>query len=594
MQAVKQLESLPNEVLIECFEYLNAIDIFNAFDYLNRRFSNLIRHIPLHLDVGKVEKSKLIQFGIKMLLNSQMKTQIRSLRLSKDKSFDSIQTLLSFVALNEFSQLQALILYNLDRRVNLQISPMFPLLTNLRYVHLENSFLGIDGVLGSLSRSTVQTLSITRIPDDLSPPHPFRALVHLRISSCTVNGLCAFFQLSPKLQRLHIEKMLRSYVRVADLLQLPNDQVVHLKRLAIDSFYAGFDALEALLQRTPNLNFLKIRTYSDLDMIDARRWRKLIRSSLPLLHVFKFIFTLDITDEDHDIADKFHLFQTTLQHHQHHWDIEYVLNKEKGVIYTVPYILRRYEVTSNAERYSNQSYTNKNAFANVTDLILSIAAMSKSDQYRFPNVKSLILTNDCADENQGYCFLKMKHIPCLKTMANLCNLTHLKISGLCRWKSSAVILQLMKEALHLSSLELDKTILLLMLKNRELCEYLNKTIKQLDLTDFEIDTDLNCEEITKLYQTFSNMEKFRCSISDLTGLQLTIDQLSKLPYMKTFSYKTSSWRCGNSWLDGHKSELDLYSFTISCEYARFYMDEDDDDMSYFDRDYDDYDDDDAD
>ena len=135
MQVATQFESLPNEIFIECFEYLNAIDIFNAFDYLNCRFDNLIRHIPLHLDVGKVEESRVVQSGIKILLNLQVKTQIRSLTLAEGKIFDNIQTLLSFVSLNECSQLQALILsVHYSTQTN-QISSMLP-----KMLHIERTF----------------------------------------------------------------------------------------------------------------------------------------------------------------------------------------------------------------------------------------------------------------------------------------------------------------------------------------------------------------------------------------------------------------------------------------------------------------------
>ncbi len=50
------LELLPNEIIIECFEYLNAFEIFDSFDQLNYRFSKLIRTVPLHLNFQHVRK----------------------------------------------------------------------------------------------------------------------------------------------------------------------------------------------------------------------------------------------------------------------------------------------------------------------------------------------------------------------------------------------------------------------------------------------------------------------------------------------------------------------------------------------------------
>jgi hypothetical protein len=58
-QGIMEFELFPNEILIECFEFLNAFDIFNSFDQLNYRFDHLIRNIPLHLNFGNVDKTNI-------------------------------------------------------------------------------------------------------------------------------------------------------------------------------------------------------------------------------------------------------------------------------------------------------------------------------------------------------------------------------------------------------------------------------------------------------------------------------------------------------------------------------------------------------
>jgi hypothetical protein len=54
-----KFELLPNEILIECFKYLDALDIFYSFDQLNYRFNQLIRHISLYVNFQHVRKSML-------------------------------------------------------------------------------------------------------------------------------------------------------------------------------------------------------------------------------------------------------------------------------------------------------------------------------------------------------------------------------------------------------------------------------------------------------------------------------------------------------------------------------------------------------
>jgi hypothetical protein len=108
VQVIMNFELLPNEIFIECFDYLNAPEIFYSFDQLNYRFSKLIRTIPLHLNCEYTSKSIFDQFGTKMLSTPEIKTQIRSLHLLNYNTCISIQAFLSFFSLDEFSHLRSL------------------------------------------------------------------------------------------------------------------------------------------------------------------------------------------------------------------------------------------------------------------------------------------------------------------------------------------------------------------------------------------------------------------------------------------------------------------------------------------------------
>jgi hypothetical protein len=85
MSSMNTLEILPNEILIECFKYLTALDLFNAFDHLNARFSALIQSIPLHLNFANVSNSKFKQFCLDIQKNPLIKQQVHSLNLSDEK-----------------------------------------------------------------------------------------------------------------------------------------------------------------------------------------------------------------------------------------------------------------------------------------------------------------------------------------------------------------------------------------------------------------------------------------------------------------------------------------------------------------------------
>jgi hypothetical protein len=55
-----KFELLPNEMLIKYFEYLNAPDLFYAFERLNYRFEMLIENISLCLNFQHIQKTQFI------------------------------------------------------------------------------------------------------------------------------------------------------------------------------------------------------------------------------------------------------------------------------------------------------------------------------------------------------------------------------------------------------------------------------------------------------------------------------------------------------------------------------------------------------
>ena len=565
MSAVMNFELLPDEMLIECFKYLDAADIFHSFDHLNWRFFTLIRDISLHLDLGKVDSNKLAQFGVTMLLTPKLKEKIKSLTLKKNDTFNGIQMLFSFASLHEFSQLETFVLSNMDTPSTNQYCSMLPLLYNLQHLSIENPSDSQYVILQPLSNLNLETLSIYTIPDTASYCHFFMSLTHLTISSCSVNALCHFFKYSPGLKYLKIKDLSSSFVTSSNELQLRHEQAMHLDRLIIHDCSDEFDFLQMLAERTPNLKVLVFRSSNQPDLLDEHRWRQLIENSLPRLDVFKFLFRFDIEDEHHDFVSKFKLFQNAFWHDQHHWYTECVLNNKEALIYTIPWMFDTYEITPNTNRYYFHKIDKTKVFTKVTNLTVNMPTLIDIDQYYFPNITSLRLINDRVDEMDHHSPqpVESKYTPSLTTGVNLSRLNHLEISSKCHWISTSIILQLIGNASRLSSFKTDPTILFLLFKSGGL--QCLKTIKRLDVTGNSSNKQLGCEEIENICQTFPNMEKFRCCIVGLDVLQATIDHLSKLPFMRAFSYSASAGEYAHDWLEAHRSDLDSYPFTINCE-----------------------------
>ncbi|CAF4357933.1 unnamed protein product, partial [Adineta steineri] len=126
-----KFELLPNEIVIECFQYLTAADIFYSFDQLTYHLHTLIRSILLHINFQNIQKSIFDGFCHRIAINPEIKSQIISLQLANKDACEQIQAFLSLVPLNELVHLRSLILINLNADIAKQIKIMLSFLTNL-------------------------------------------------------------------------------------------------------------------------------------------------------------------------------------------------------------------------------------------------------------------------------------------------------------------------------------------------------------------------------------------------------------------------------------------------------------------------------
>lgn len=562
LQVKTKFEFLPNELLMECFKYLDACEIFKSFDFLNSRFSQVIRSIPLHLSVGAKEKSALVQFGVMLLLNPQVKKRITTLVIMRNTSTDDLNTLLSFISWEEFSGLQVVAILDTNRYTMMHLSAVLPRLANLRYFYLATSPSERFGMLSSLPTSTLQTLIVPSISFYSLPAGPFTSLTDLTVHYCSVDKLCDFFRYSPQLQRLNIKIFSRSINPISKKSDLSDLKLIHLERLIIDHCDDSFDNLETLLQRTPHLKVLSVFALDSNGIADARRWQKLIKNSLTSLDVFKFDFCFGAVEENQNFLNDFRRFQTDFWTRQHHWYTEYVINANRAFIHAIPYMCNEYCIAPKTDRFCNLSNDHHKIFAKVTDLTLDVSEMTNNSQYYFANVASLTLSNANSDQSDNYPFLKTKHIDGLKTMINLRNLTHLEMTSDFRWKSPSVVSQLFSEPFHIASLKIDKTLLFSMFQKRDLCDRLNNRITKLEINDH-----VSADEMEKVCQIFYNMKQFQCSVDRINTFQIIIGHLSKLSSMKVFTYRTYGYSIINIWLRDNQSEMKLYPFVIKCEDA---------------------------
>ncbi|CAF1479139.1 unnamed protein product, partial [Rotaria sordida] len=121
MMNISKFENLPNELIIECLEYLYIFDTFHSFNGLNDRLDKLIRTVPLHLNFILVNKKRLEHFCQHTLLYPEIREQIYSLHLSNENRCDQIETFLAHISLNTLNNLHTLILTHIDKENLIQL-----------------------------------------------------------------------------------------------------------------------------------------------------------------------------------------------------------------------------------------------------------------------------------------------------------------------------------------------------------------------------------------------------------------------------------------------------------------------------------------
>jgi hypothetical protein len=313
---------LPNEILLLCFGYLNATDLFYAFDCLNSRLNKIIQNIPLCLDLGFVRQLPLIDFFDKMIPNPQIKEQITAMRLTDRVTCRPTQMFLSSFSLKEFTNLQSLKLIYLSSWDMKQILPILPYLLNLRcfdYSHWKDEFEASDLRQISLPASNIETLSLPKLYNDALVTGKYLKMTKLTImEDCSINELCKLFEYTPRLKYLITNRVYKFGDLKIDKQRQSHQSAIDLKYLTVRTYNGGFNSFEVLFMYTPNLQSLVVEDNNSLTLMDAEHWEQLIISALLLLNVLKFYFRTSFhrCGEKH-IVDLFGKFQSDFWHKQH-------------------------------------------------------------------------------------------------------------------------------------------------------------------------------------------------------------------------------------------------------------------------------------
>ena len=534
-----KFEYLPNEILMECFRYLNSFEIFYSFDLLNNRFHTLIHTIPLSINFDNVTKT---MFDRLCQRNSTIPNQIYAFKIGNQDQCFQAKLFLAYFPWNEFSSLQKF-------QLNL---PMEFLDSQLTYGQIADPFkLYLDIKLSDLLVLQLRILTIPYVCQSLFDLDSIPSIISLTIAQCHSSDLHRLFRPFPQLKYLHINHVKKSFVQAIDRTQ----SGIYLEKLVVDQFSDEFNCFELFVEQIPNLKSLTISNSFSNGMFDGNRWKQLIISSLPFLNSFKFKFHFCIRRHVRNALEKSRQFQTDFWQDKQ-WYTEYSLRDGSVFIHTIPYPFKKYQLEVNNHRHSNGT----NSFVRVRNLTIELASFNEDYQDYFPNVTSINLST-----SRYRSLLTHQDVQFVSKIVNLSNVKHLEIRNTVRINDLSILLELFKQTSRLSSMAISSKNFQLFCQNEEVCQNLNRRIRMLEIPFW------NTIQLDRFCQIFSNLEHLNCWIDHEDQLLFLIENLPKLSTFK------ANWRCKkNPDMKLLRFKAEMMKFNIIYHMEKTYVDADTD------------------
>ena len=274
---MNQLEDLPNETLMEIFEYLDARDLFRAFHNLNSRFNLLLQSLN----------------ELCLILSSSDRDQISNNAIFLPYIHTLIIKYRTDIIFNYYRNIRRLILFWIPYKLETGIFP------NLEYLFISlgnyRSAFPINRLHETIFSNGFPSLKYCFLPkiSTIHKTERWTKLSSLRILKVGHIGLFTYIAIlstCTNLNFLHFfeEKVLQTPTVLSQYVKHEN-----LKRLVIEDKYIGTGVLNEYLSCVPKLEYLSIHVteyhFKNLKYFQQFDWlASIISLHLPLLRQFKF------------------------------------------------------------------------------------------------------------------------------------------------------------------------------------------------------------------------------------------------------------------------------------------------------------------
>ena len=321
-------ELLPNEIILDLFEYLSFIQLFHGFFGLNTRFNELLcRQVQkFYLDLRLMSKTNFHRIFDNYL--PSIIDRIISLRLSNDDETPrQIELFLSQdYQLRQFIHLQFISLSHLQYQQTLdRIMIECSYLPSLTHLTITDSFIPMSANdaerffnnIWSRPKLTYFYLDINFAGNNYFPNSSvvYTSLNHLVVkrTTCSLTTFLHLCQHTPWLHSLSI-----NFVDESKEIELTSP-LLSITRLDI-LFNSSKNILQHLLQNMPNLYHLTLDAY--YIYMSGYEWEEMITKYLSKLKIFKFkmkFAPLNNKDDETQWTEILDSFRTKFWIEQHQW-----------------------------------------------------------------------------------------------------------------------------------------------------------------------------------------------------------------------------------------------------------------------------------
>ncbi|CAF1304983.1 unnamed protein product [Adineta steineri] len=415
-----KLEYLPNEIILEIFDYLNAIHLIHAFHNVNLRLNKLLdtSFQSYCLDFRSISK-----YGFNIICQQHLPSiidKVSSLHLADDDETPNLPKILlsNIFTLSRFTHLKALSLYSIQSLDLLnEIILQCHYITHLKLIQCfyENKECQLINNIWSLPKLIdchIDGIMLKGICfSELSIKSLSIKYLSIKNIICNIPYLSSVFQQTPCLQRLC------TTIACTEKIEKLPDSIPLLTKLTL-SYHGSILSMRNIFQQMCNLHTLTINTSYLLS--DGSEWENILVDYLPKLKYFRLKMSFQLPESnnlDITVDELLNTFRTDFWIKKHQWFVRCDWNTSdpfnNAILYTLPYLFDDFHFIN--ESCSKSTYSDEKQYCS------------------YDHVKSLQYENSISNHlvSIPIVFLNITHLDIMlpfneKLLRNIPSLNHLK------------------------------------------------------------------------------------------------------------------------------------------------------------------------